>query len=98
MKILAHETEIMGITEDQFTPELLKEEALRAWELYQAGIIREIYFREDRNEAIIILECDSIASAEDAINSLPLVKAGLIKFEITRLLPYDGFKRLFAFE
>ncbi len=96
MKILALEKEIPGVTDDQFTPELLKTEATRAWELHQAGIIREIYFSEDRHEAILVLECNNAEEARAALATLPLVKSGLIDFKIIPLIPYDGFARLFG--
>ena len=47
MNILALEKEVPGITDDQFIPELLRQEAAKTWELYQSGIIRELYFRQD---------------------------------------------------
>lgn len=43
MKILAIEKEIEGITADNFKPHL-EAEALKVWDLYKKGIIREIYF------------------------------------------------------
>jgi muconolactone delta-isomerase len=96
MKILALEKEIPGIADDQFTPALLKEEAGQAWELHQAGIIRELYFRQDRHEAVLILECKDVEEAQSILALLPLVKAGLLAFEIIPLIPYDGFTRLFS--
>lgn len=96
MKILAIEKEIAGVTNDQFTPQLLKAEAERVWELYQAGVFRELDFRHDQNAAILTLECATVSEAKDALNTLPLVKAGLIAFEIIPLKPYPGFIRLFA--
>ncbi len=95
VKILALEKEIPGITDDCFTPELLKTEASRAWELHQAGIIRELHFSQDRHEAILILECNNTEEARAALATLPLVKSGLIDFTIIPLIPYDGFARLF---
>jgi muconolactone delta-isomerase len=98
MKILALEKEVPGIADDQFTPSLLKEEAMRAWDLHQAGNIRELYFRPDRNEAVLILECKDVEEAQSILATLPLVKAGLIAFEIIPLIPYNGFSRLFSEE
>lgn len=46
MKILAIEKEVPSVADEQFEPHL-KAEALKAWELYQAGVIRELYFRKD---------------------------------------------------
>jgi hypothetical protein len=95
MKIIALEKEVAGIKDDQFTPAILKTEAEKAWELHQAGIIRELYFREDRHEAVLILECKNADEARSVIGTLPLVKAGLIAFETIPLTAYDGFARLF---
>ena len=95
MKILAIERELDGATAGQFQQHL-EREALRVWELYQAGIIRELYFREDETSAVLILECKDKSVAEDVLNSLPLVKEGLITFDIIPLIPYPGFSRLFA--
>ncbi len=95
MKILAIEKEVPGTTDEQFEP-FLRTEAARAWELYQSGRLREAYFRADRQEAILILECDGAEEAHQLLATLPLVKEGLISFEIIPLIPYPGFGRLFA--
>lgn len=95
MRILAIEKEVPGVTDEQFQPHL-KAEAFRAWELYQAGVIRELYFRADRPDAVLVLECASVEAASEALSTLPLVKAGLIAFDLIPLKPYPGFARLFA--
>jgi len=95
MKILAMEVEVEGLNPEQFEPHL-KAEARRAWELYQSGTIRELYFRADRSEAVLILECGSVSEAQQSLASLPLVRAGLIHFDVIPLLPYPGFERLFG--
>ena len=95
MKILAIEHETPGTTVEMLMA-LLDDEAMRAWELYQDGLIREIYFRGDQSTAVLVLECEDSAEAEAALASLPLVKAGLIAFDIMPLVPYPGFARLFA--
>jgi muconolactone delta-isomerase len=94
MKFLAIEKEVPGVTEEQCAPHL-RSEAERAWELYKEGKIRELYFRADRAEAILILECENIQEAHSVIDSLPLVKNGLIDFDLIPLAPYPGFARLF---
>ena len=95
MKILAMEIEIEGVTPEQFQPHL-KGAAAHVWELYQSGVIRELYFRADRPEAVLMLECADLAEARQDLGSLPLVKAGLITFDIVPLVPYLGFARLFG--
>jgi hypothetical protein len=94
MKILAMEVETEGVKPEQFAPHL-QAEARQVWELYQNGLIRELYFRADRSEAVLILECKDVMEAREKLHSLPLVRAGLIRFEIIPLVPYPGFARLF---
>ena len=95
MKILALEKEIPNTAPEQFAP-YLKAEAARVWKLYQSGQLREIYFRGDSNEAVLIMECADAEEANSLLNTLPLVKEGLIEFEVISLVPYPGFERLFG--
>ncbi len=95
MKILAIEHETPATSLEQFKQHAAPE-ARKVWELYQAGIIREVYFRGDRNEAVLILECASPAEARTELAALPYVKSGMISFEIIPLRAYPGFERLFA--
>lgn len=92
MKYLAIEIENEGIAANQFAPHL-KKESLKVLELYEKGILREIYF-DDAHCAVLILECDSKSEAENYLNSLPLVTSGLIYFNLRELHPYSGFSRL----
>ncbi len=97
MKIMAFERS--GSTswpEQAQTERLLAAEAHQVWDLQQAGVIREIYFRADRNDAVLVLECRDEPEARRALASLPLVKEALIDFDIVPLRPYPGFARLFA--
>ncbi|HYC77843.1 MAG TPA: muconolactone Delta-isomerase family protein [Planctomycetota bacterium] len=94
MKVLAIERESPTATEAQFKA-LAKAEARRAWELYQAGVVREMYFHRDARYAVLMLECADAEEAEAVLNTLPLVQAGLITFEVLPLVAYPGFARLF---
>jgi hypothetical protein len=71
-------------------------EALRAWELYREGTIREISFRTDRRDVVILLEAPDEQAARDALATLPFVRAGLVTFEVIGLRPYDGWEGLFG--
>jgi muconolactone delta-isomerase len=95
MKILALEQEAPGVGAAAFQP-YLQAEAARVWELQQSGVLREIYFRGDRSEAVLILECADVAEAERVLGTLPLVRERLIAFEVIPLKPYPGLARLFA--
>jgi hypothetical protein len=94
MKILALEKENPQALAGDYRP-LLVDEARCAWELHQAGVIRELYFRADRHEAVLVLECPDLQAAASALDGLPLVRAGLITFELIPLTAYPGFARLF---
>lgn len=92
MKILAIEKELSDIdwsTEN----DTLENEAKHAYQLYLSGYFREIYFNEFHN-AVIILECESIEKANELLNTLPLVKKGMITFELMQLNPYTGYDRV----
>ena len=94
MKILAIEKESPGLSKRDFVP-YLREEAATGWEMYKEGIIRETYFRADRPEAILVLECDTLEEASAHLSRLPLVAKGLISFELIPLMAYHGYERLF---
>jgi hypothetical protein len=74
----------------------LKAEARKVWELLQSGVIRELYFRQDRQAAVLLLECRDVTEARLALSTLPLVQRNLIDFEVIPLVPYTGFARLFT--
>ncbi len=95
MRILAIERQAESTTAGAFQP-YLESEAMRLWELYQAGTVREIYFHQDHSDAVLMLECADLAEAHRALTSLPLVAAKLIAFELIPLKPYPGFSRLFC--
>ena len=95
MKILAIEQNVVGVTDAEFTPELLEEEAAQAWELHQTGVIRELYFRADRKMAVMMLECPNVEGANAVLSTLPLMRRRLIDFDVIPLSSYDGFARLF---
>ena len=95
MKILAIEEPNPTTADEDFAPHLAAE-AARAWELHQSGVIRELYFRADREQAVLVLECESVEAASKALSTLPLVTHGLITFELIPLRAYPGFGRLFS--
>jgi hypothetical protein len=95
VKILALEVEVPGLSPAEFAPHL-QDEARTLWDLYQAGVVREAYFRPDRHTAVLVLECENIRHAEVALAALPLVQRRLITFELVPLEPYSGYSRLFV--
>jgi hypothetical protein len=92
MKLLAIEKETTSVNWNEENETLINE-SYQVYHLFQEGIIRDIYFTETEN-AVIILECTSKDEAFDILGTLPLVKAGLIIFEVMELRPYTGFDRI----
>lgn len=97
MKILALEHELPNATAEGFQ-KYAEDEARKVWALVQAGVIRETYFRADRSEAVLVLECPTVEAAREALSTLPFVQNQLITFELIPLKAYSGFERLFAKE
>jgi len=95
VKVLALGRDTAPADDPRFA-EVRPAEARRVWELYQQDILREIYFRADRPNGVLVLEVPDLAAARAVIDSLPLVAAGLIDFDLVPLKPYPGFARLFA--
>ena len=50
----------------------------------------------DENTVVLFLECEDVAEARAILAALPLVKVGLIEFDVIPLMPYPGFSRLFS--
>ncbi len=94
MKIIALERENPEAKAEDFT-QLAESEARKAWELQQDGFIREIYFRDDVNSAVLVFEANNVEEARIKLAMLPLVKNNLIEFELIPLKAYPGFERLF---
>ena len=95
MRILSIERPADGLPDKPSTADL-RDEAARAWELQQAGSLREIYMTDEHSRAVILLECASAAEAHALLETLPLVERGFITFDVMELGPYPGFARLFA--
>jgi len=97
MKIIAIEHELPNANPKEFQRFAI-DEAHKAWELHQLGIIRELYFRADQSTAVLVLECESTEQAESILAELPFVSENLITFDLIPLKAYPGFARLFTQE
>ena len=75
--------------------DLLRREAAEIWALQKQGVIRDIWFTQDRR-AVIMLECPDAGEARRHLAELPLARAGLSDFLVHELASYDGFERLFG--
>ncbi|WP_055324603.1 hypothetical protein [Ralstonia solanacearum] len=95
MKLLCFDIPLPGASPESYRPHL-QDEARHSWQLYKRGIVRDIYFRQDRPGVAIIAECDSVEAARQALREFPLAKAGLIDWEVIPLGPFLGWEMLFA--
>ncbi|MYM91763.1 superoxide dismutase [Rugamonas sp. FT82W] len=95
MKLLCLDIPQPGATPDQYQPHLLAE-ARHGWQLYKNGIVRDIYFRQDRPGVAIIAEAESVEAAHKALAEFPLAKAGLIDWQVIPLGPFLNWEMLFA--
>ncbi|NWD68908.1 superoxide dismutase [Pseudomonas gingeri] len=95
MKFLCLDVPQPDATMDQYAPHML-DEVRHAWQLYKGGIIRDIYFRQDRPGVAIFAEAETIEDAKAALDEFPLAKANLIGWEIIPIGPFTGWEALFA--
>jgi len=75
---------------------LAEAETRAVWDLYAAGIVREIGFDAGAGRGILLLECADRAAAEAALATLPLVAQGQIAFDVHAFGPWSQLALLFA--
>jgi hypothetical protein len=95
MRMLALESSPPGSSTRAFAAHA-RAEAAALWALVQSGVVRDTWFRSDRPDSVLLLECQDLDEARTHLDTLPMVRAGLIDFELIGLRPYPGFSRLFA--
>ena len=69
MVFLALEEDLPGTDAGAFAPHL-EAEAVRVWTLQQQGVLRQIWFRQDRSAAVLLLECPDRRTAEEALDRI----------------------------
>jgi hypothetical protein len=94
MKLLCLDVPQPGATLEKYQPHMT-DEVRHTWQMYKGGIIRDIYFRQDRPGVAIIAEAESVEAAKKALAEFPLAKAGLIDWEVIPLGPFH-WEALFA--
>jgi hypothetical protein len=95
MKILALAKILPDGTPEKIQ-QYLKPETAKAWEFYNAGVIREWYIRTDFPSAVLMLECATVEAAREVLTELPMVEDSLIDFDLIPLGPFDCLPVLFA--
>ena len=80
-----------GVTRDQIVARLSQDIKMETWELVQKGVIAQWYFKVgDQPGLFILVNCDSMEEARELIDTAPMVKEGLIEFDID---PVNQFPR-----
>ena len=59
-------------------------EITRTAELAEAGVLERVLLKADRSGAVLLLDVQDAARA--AVNSLPLVKHGVTRFDLTEVV------------
>jgi hypothetical protein len=95
MKVLLLDRPLPGATFEKYQPHIVNE-VRHSWAAYKSGLIREIYFRQDRPGVAIMAEAASVEEAKKAFSDLPLVKAGLIDWDVIPLGAFVNWELLFA--
>lgn len=95
MKLLCLDIPQPGATMEKYQPHLVAE-VRHTWQSYKSGLVRDIYFRQDRPGVAIFIEADSVDAARAALAELPLSKAGLIGWDVIPLGPFVNWELLFA--
>lgn len=69
----------------------VEDEMRQARTLYEQGFIRQIWHRGDLAGACILVEANDAEHAREMLNTLPLVRTGMLEVTIIPLKPYAGF-------
>jgi hypothetical protein len=95
MQFLCLDVPEPGASLAKYQPHLV-DEARHAWQLNKNGVLRTLYFRQDRPGVAFIAEADSIEALKKALGEFPLALAGLIGWDVIPLGPFTNWEMLFA--
>lgn len=95
MKIIAISKLPPGITVEALKHHQVTE-AAKAWQFYKSGVFYEIYLRTDQPGAVVVMECADVEEAKAKIDTLPMVKAGVLDFDVIPLGPFLPYELLFS--
>ena len=95
MKILVLAQRNTEVSVDQMRPHF-KAEVEGVWNLYTQGVIREFYTRADQGgPAILMIESETVETAKQALQGLPMVENKMLKLEMIPLAPFNNLTHLF---
>ena len=95
MRILCLDVHQPGACMEAYAPHV-RAEIDHAWALYKGGMIRDIYYRQDRPGVAIVAEAESVEAAKAALAECPFAMVGLIDWEVIPLGPFVNWEMLFA--
>lgn len=88
----------IGKLQAHFTPEqraaIMPREVPDTLQLYLDGGIDQFYSRQDGKGPLFVLNATSIEAAQELMNKLPLVQAGLLEFDFMELGPLRPLRLL----
>jgi hypothetical protein len=87
MKVLAIDKVSPDATPERVR-ELFMKEVHQTIKMYLADVVREIYFREDRSGTVMMLEVPSMEEVRKIVDTLPMVRDGLLEYDLIPLGPF----------
>ena len=94
MQVLAIDKMIKAVDDSELMKHL-PEELAATVKLYLDEKVRTFYFRKDRPGIIFIMEADSLEDAKESLITLPLVKVGILNFDLIPIGPLLPLGTLF---
>jgi hypothetical protein len=92
MKVMAIASPRATLTPDVIGPHM-PAEVPHTLQLYLDGVIEQFWFRE-RNGPIFLMNVESVEQAMSVLETLPLVKANLMTYELMPVGPLAPLRRL----
>jgi hypothetical protein len=65
----------------------MAQEGQRVYELYDSGLITDMYWKTDNSGAVLILEADNLDQAREQLGSLPMDQHGMTTFTYIPITP-----------
>lgn len=75
---------------------LQAKEMTAEWALQKAEVLRQAHSRTDQPGAILMLEAQTAAEAQQKLAALPFVKEGLVEFDLYPYQAYEAYEGLFG--
>lgn len=94
MKLLAVMRPRGGVDGQREIARYAESELSALWDLYRGGVVREMYSPGGPG-AVLVLEADSVDTAQQVLGQLPLLANEIMTLELTELHAFAAFQMLF---